>query len=347
MTSTVEAALPAQTSFADMLRALFPCGSITGAPKHRTMQLIDELEQSPRGLYTGAIGWLEAASAAGVEENETACGDFCLSVAIRTLTLGAADAAAMRRGEMGVGAGIVLDSVAADEYEECRLKARFLTEADPGIELFETMYATRADDVRHVDRHLARLATSAAWLGFRWDDAGEAALRERIAAQCRELPDGTPCRLRVALAKNGAVQLTAAPLAPLPQGPVGLLLAPDHGFAHVHSGDALLLRKTTRRAEFDRGWREAEARGGFDMLFFNERGELTEGGRSSVFVKLDGRWWTPPLTSGLLPGVTRGVLLEDPALNAAEKVLTRADVVNAEALLVCNALRGALAARLI
>ena len=108
-----------------------------------------------------------------------------------------------------------------------------------------------------------------------------------------------------------------------------------------------MLRKTTRRAEFDRGWREAEARGGFDMLFFNERGELTEGGRSSVFVKLDGKWWTPPLTSGLLPGVTRGVLLEDPVLDAAERVLTRTDLLNAQALLVCNALRGALPARLI
>jgi para-aminobenzoate synthetase/4-amino-4-deoxychorismate lyase len=339
MTSTIEAALPERSSFADVMRALFPCGSITGAPKHRTMQLIDELEQAPRGLYTGAIGWLDAA------ESGAACGDFCLSVAIRTLMLDAADAGGMRRGVMGVGAGIVLDSVAADEYDECRLKARFLTEADPGIELFETMYATRADGVRHLDRHLARLAASAAWFGFNWD---EAALRERLTAQCTELPgDGTPYRLRVALAKSGAVQLTAAPLAPLLQGPVGLLLAPDHGFANVHSDDSLLLHKTTRRAEFDRGWREAEARGGFDMLFFNERGELTEGGRSSVFVKLDGKWWTPPLASGLLPGVTRGVLLEAPSLDAAERVLTRADVLNAQALLICNALRGALPARLI
>jgi para-aminobenzoate synthetase/4-amino-4-deoxychorismate lyase len=351
MTSTIEATLAPRTSFADVMRALFPCGSITGAPKHRTMQLIDALEHGPRGLYTGAIGWLDATDAThatvGAGDQEPACGDFCLSVAIRTLTLDAADAGGMRRGVMGVGAGIVLDSVAADEYEECRLKARFLTEADPGIELFETMYATRADGVRHLDRHLARLAAGAAWFGFRWDDAHDAALRERLAAQCRDLPDGTPCRLRVALAKSGAVQLTAAPLAALPEGPVGLLLAPDCGFANVHSADALLLRKTTRRAEFDRGWREAEARGGFDMLFFNERGELTEGGRSSVFVKRDGRWWTPPLSSGLLPGVTRAVLLEDPTLNAVEKVLTREDLLNAQALLVCNALRGALPARLI
>ena len=348
MTSTVEATLRERTSFAEVMRALFPCGSIAGAPKHRTMQLIDALEHGPRGLYTGAIGWLDAAAGGADAADEAVCGDFCLSVAIRTLTLDAADQGGMRRGAMGVGAGIVLDSVAADEYEECRLKARFLTDADPGIELFETMYATRAGGVRHLERHLARLAAGAAWFGFRWDDAHEMALRERLAAQCGDLPDGgSPCRLRVALAKSGAVQLTAAPLAPLPDAPVGLLLAPDQGFANVHSADALLFRKTTRRAEFDRGWREAEARGGFDMLFFNERGELTEGGRSNVFVKRDGRWWTPPLTSGLLPGVMRGVLLDDPALDAAEKVLTREDVLTAQALLVCNALRGALAARLI
>lgn len=148
MTSTVEAKLRPGTTFADAMRALFPCGSITGAPKHHTMELIEALEHGPRGLYTGTIGWLDAPQAG------EACGDFCLSVVIRTLTLEASQSAApgaMRRGEMGVGAGIVLDSVAADEYEECRLKARFLTEADPGIELFETMYATRAQGVRHVE----------------------------------------------------------------------------------------------------------------------------------------------------------------------------------------------------
>lgn len=344
MTSTVEAKMRPGTTFADAMRALFPCGSITGAPKHRTMELIEALEHGPRGLYTGTIGWLDA------PRDGEACGDFCLSVVIRTLTLEAARSAApgaMRRGEMGVGAGIVLDSVAADEYEECRLKARFLTQADPGIELFETMYATRAQGVRHVERHLARLAASAAWLGFPCDVQ---ALRARLVEACAAFTgddENAPHRLRLALGKSGAATLTSAPLAPLARDTVGVLLAPDHGFAPVESADALLLRKSTRRAEFDRAWREAEAQGGFDMLFFNERDELTEGGRSNVFVKLDGQWWTPPLASGLLPGVMRGVLLDDAAFGAQERVLTREDVVNAEALLLTNALRGAVAARLI
>ncbi|QQC62484.1 chorismate-binding protein [Paraburkholderia ginsengisoli] len=363
MTSTVEATLLAGTSFAGVLRALFPCGSITGAPKHRTMQLIDELESTPRGLYTGAIGWLDAPSgatradadavAAGASTiagpastNDSACGDFCLSVAIRTLTLKRSAQTGGLQGTMGIGAGIVLDSVAADEYAECRLKARFLTGADPGFELFETMYATREEGVRHLTRHLERLASSAAALGFRLDDID--AIRAQIAAQCASLPAQIPHRMRLALSKDGTVHVGAAVLMPLADSTVGVLLGPDHAFLATEAGDPLLHYKTTRRADYDRGWREAEAKGAFDTLFFNDRGELTEGGRSNVFVKLAGRWWTPPLASGVLPGVMRSVLLEEASgLQAAEKILTQADVLNAEALLICNALRGALEARLV
>ncbi|MGF6776418.1 aminodeoxychorismate synthase component I [Paraburkholderia sp. GAS334] len=346
MTSTVEAQLRAHTSFADIIRALFPCGSITGAPKHRTMQLIDALESTPRGLYTGAIGWLDAPPAMdGTREKDDACGDFCLSVAIRTLTLDAPApvATGLRRGTLGIGAGIVLDSVAADEYAECRLKARFLTEADPGFQLFETMYATRENGVRHVGRHIARISASATYLGFGFD---EAAVREQIRAQCTQLTAETPHRMRLAVDKCGSTHLTAAPLAPLQGDVVDVLFAPDYGYAPTEAGDVLLHHKTTRRAEYDRAWHEAESKGAFDMLFFNERGELTEGGRTTVFVKLDGRWWTPPLSSGVLPGVMRSVLLEDAELQAAERVLLRTEVEGAEALMLCNALRGAVAARL-
>jgi para-aminobenzoate synthetase/4-amino-4-deoxychorismate lyase len=343
MTSTVEAALRPGTSFAAILRALFPCGSITGAPKHRTMQLIDELESTPRGLYTGAIGWLDA-PAPELAANENSGGDFCMSVAIRTLTLKPSAPTGELRGTMGIGAGIVLDSVAEDEYAECRLKARFLTGAEPGFELFETMYATREEGVRHVSRHLARLSASAATLGFQFDAAS---IRAQIAERCASLPAATPHRMRVALGKSGVTQITAAVLVPLADSTVDVLLATDHDFGATQAGDLLLRHKTTHRAQYDRGWREAEAKGAFDTLFFNERGELTEGGRSNVFVKLAGRWWTPPLASGVLPGVMRSILLEDDAnLQAAEKVLTEADVLSAEALLVCNALRGALPARI-
>ena len=361
MTSTIEADLREGTSFPDLLRALFPCGSITGAPKHRTMQLIDEIETTPRGLYTGTIGWIEPPSATAADSQAVRCGDFCLSVTIRTLTLDAPVAqGGTRRGTMGVGGGIVLDSVADDEYAECRLKAKFLTGADPGLQLFETMYATREAGVRHIERHLDRLGGSAAELGFLFD---EAAVRERLDAHCAGLPAGAPHRVRLALNKAGRTEITGGPLGAVtrladtagtspsnpPDGgaPVGVLLASTHGFAPTCSNRFLLRHKSTSRAEYDRAWRLAEAQGGFDMLFFNEQGELTEGGRSNVFVKLDGRWYTPPLSAGLLPGVMRQVLLEDPAMQASERTLTEADLLRAEALILCNALRGALPARLI
>ncbi|WP_261537546.1 aminodeoxychorismate synthase component I [Burkholderia multivorans] len=338
MTSTVEAGWRDGTTFADMLRALFPCGSITGAPKHKTMQLIDAIETTPRGLYTGTIGWLDAPRDAAA-----ACGDFCLSVAIRTLTLDAPPASApagddRRRGTMGVGAGIVLDSVAADEYAECELKARFLTDADPGFQLFETTCATRADGIRHVDRHLARLQRSADAFGFRFEAD---ALRRAIDARCAALHGDGPYRMKLSLAKDGTLDIVAAALKPLPAGPVRVWLAADHGFAPTRANDALLLHKTTRRADYDRAWQAAEALGGFDMLFVNERGELTEGGRSNLFVKLDGQWVTPPLASGVLPGVMRAVLLDDPAFGAVERIVTRDDLARAQALLLTNALRGA------
>jgi para-aminobenzoate synthetase/4-amino-4-deoxychorismate lyase len=373
MTSTIEADLRERTSFADVLRALFPCGSITGAPKHRTMQLIDEIETTPRGLYTGTIGWLEAPSMstppAGGEVAR--CGDFCLSVTIRTLTLSApGNAGGTRRGTMGVGGGIVLDSVAADEYAECRLKAKFLTGADPGFELFETMYATREDGVRYLERHLARLGKSAAELGFLFD---ESALRERLARHCAQLPAQVAHRVRLALSKEGRAQITGGALGEVTRladandnadrsntvaasvvsaasavsALVGVLLAPEHGFAPTRSNEFLLRHKSTSRAEYDRAWRLAETRRCFDILFFNEREELTEGGRSNVFVKLDGHWYTPPLSAGLLPGVMRQVLLEDAAMQARERTLTQAELLRAEALVICNALRGALPARIV
>ncbi|SAK53498.1 para-aminobenzoate synthase subunit I [Caballeronia catudaia] len=325
MTSTIEARVMPGTSFAGIVRALFPCGSITGAPKYRTMQLIDEIESTPRGLYTGAIGWLDAN------------GDFCMSVAIRTLVVDASKT----RGVLGIGAGIVLDSVAADEYEECLLKARFLTGADPGFELFETAFATRDEGVRHYARHVARLRGSAAYLGFGFD---ERALATQVEAQCAAFDAGKPYRLRIALNKDGRIAITSAPLGALPSDTVDVLLASERGFAPQSSVDPLLRHKTTRRADYDRAWKAAEAEGAFDMLFVNERGELTEGGRSSVFVRIDGTWFTPPIDAGVLPGVMRAVLIEE--LGAAERTLTPDDLSKAQDLLISNALRGGVKAHL-
>jgi para-aminobenzoate synthetase/4-amino-4-deoxychorismate lyase len=300
------------------------------------MQLIDALEPRPRGLYTGAIGWLQAPPPG------RACGDFCLSVAIRTLMLGS-EHKGLRCGELGVGAGIVIDSRADSEYAECRLKARFLTALDPGFQLIETLRVTLGPDGRHciplLKRHLARLADSAATLGFVHD---ETALRKMIAEHCATLVNAGDHCLRVLLHKHGCVELHASPLALPPSDPVDLLLA-DHA---IDGGDYLLRHKTTRRAQYNAAIGQAEAAGAFDMLFFNHAGELTEGGRCNVFLRIAGEWLTPPLSAGVLPGVMRSVLLDDPVWQAREARLTRADLVRAEAIVVCNALRGVLPAKL-
>lgn len=332
MTSTITARARDDLGLRQVFDALYPCGSITGAPKRRTMQILQSLEHWPRGLYTGAIGWFEPPAPG------RRLGDFMLSVPIRTLLLDAADANARRRGEMGVGAGIVYDSDARAEYQECLLKARFLTGAAPGFELFETMQAD-TEGCRLLERHLARLSASAAALGFALD---ESAVRNAIADACHAMAPGRDYRLRVALDANGGLQLRSAPVTPLAQ-PVRVLLSPRR----MPADDPLLAHKTTLRQTYDEGWQAAEAAGAFDSLFFNERGELTEGGRSNVFVRVGGRWYTPPLSSGLLPGVMRAQLLDDPDWNAVERPLTLQDLRDADAVCVCNALRGVLAAQVV
>ncbi len=330
MTSTVQAQLRKGVTLAEIFAALYPCGSITGAPKHRAMQVIRELEPDARGIYTGAIGWFEAPLA----DSTHAVGNFCLSVPIRTLVLDAANASGMRVGEMGVGAGIVYDSDAAEEFAECQLKARFLTGLPSDFELFETMYATHAQGCRHMERHLARLRTSAAYFGFCLD---EDAIRQMLQEACSGLlPEGAH-RMRLTLEKSGRCNIQTAALSSLPV-PLRVSIAPEPTL----SDDVFLRHKTTARVQYDAAWRAAETQGAFDMLFVNQQGELTEGGRSNVFVKLAGRWYTPPLSAGVLPGVMRSVLLDDPAWDAGERSLTVADLRKAESIVVCNALRGAL-----
>ncbi len=328
MTSTVRAQLRPDVALAALFAALYPCGSITGAPKRRTMEIIHELEPAARGFYTGAIGWFDP------PQQGSAVGDFCLSVPIRTLAL-QAPTHGVRRGEMGVGAGIVHDSDAAEEYAECQLKARFLTGLPNQFELFETLRATREGGCAQREAHLARLQASARYFGFACD-AGTA--RATLDKACAALGDGV-WRLRLALAQDGTFSLQSGALAPLAE-PVSVLLAPDT----TDSEDLFLRHKTSVRARYDAAWRAAEAEGAFDALFFNQRGELTEGGRSNVFVKLDGQWCTPPLQCGVLPGVMRAQILADPAWNACERIITREQLARATQLMLCNALRGALPA---
>jgi para-aminobenzoate synthetase/4-amino-4-deoxychorismate lyase len=350
MTSTVQARLRPGTDMPTLLRTTFPCGSITGAPKHHTMDLISRFESTPRGLYCGAIGWVDAPEPGGAYSS---IGNFCLSVAIRTLTLGEVDPATGARPlRLGVGAGIVQDSVALDELEECRLKARFLTGLNPGFELFETMRVEGVPGgVVHIARlqaHLARLQRSAQALGFALD-RGEA---EKVVAQALSdltavaSPSGV-WRLRLNLAADGHLGVTHAPLPELQRdelGRVKLVLSPHR----LPKANPLSRHKTTLRAHYDAAVREAETQGAFDALFFTGDGWLAEGARSTVFVKLEGQWCTPPLADGALPGVCREQVLAEGLWGqpVEERSLGLADLQRAQALAVGNALRGVVTAQL-
>lgn len=300
--------------FSDLLLALFPCGSITGAPKIRAMQIAAELEKNSRGLYTGALGWL------------TPNGDFRLNVAIRTLTLNAANT-----GKLGIGSGIVADSQAEAEWQECLLKARFLYDCDPGLKLIETLRRENGQ-YPHLAGHLARLRRSAAWFGFALD---EPALQQQLAAQ----PVSGLWRIRLTLAKSGEIEVQTFSL---PAEPEGMRQA-KWADARIDSSDPLRRHKTTERHIYDVALRQLPPNSSlFDVIFLNERGEVAEGARSNVFVERDGIFLTPPLASGCLPGVLRAELLA--SARAREAVLMPADL--ADGFWLGNALRGLIRVRL-
>jgi branched-subunit amino acid aminotransferase/4-amino-4-deoxychorismate lyase len=210
--------------------------------------------------------------------------------------------------------------------------------------LFETLCGARETGLRYLDHHLARLAASAQTLAFDYDLER---IRNEALRHAAALPEDGSYRVRIRLERSGTFEVNYAPLLSLDAAPITVLWGADWDFAPQMSSNPLLLHKTSLRDDYDKGWKLAESLGAFDMLFFNERGELTEGGRSNLFLRLKDRWWTPPLSSGVLPGIMRKVLLEDRSFDAAERILFFNDLLNAEDILLCNSLRGIMQARLL
>ncbi|NRG16206.1 aminodeoxychorismate synthase component I [Rhizobiales bacterium] len=312
MTSTVEGCIRPDVNFPEIVENLFPCGSITGAPKLSAMSILRDLETSPRGVYTGSIGYLAPG------------GDFRFNVAIRTLVIRADGT-----GEAGTGSGVVFDSGATPEYDECFLKLRFMTEEEKPFGLIETLRWTPQEGYFLLSRHLDRLGESAAYFGFDCDlETVEGALAERALSFSGER------RVRLELAAEGTFELTDAALTG--SAPAGWRVAICD--TPVSADDAFLYHKTTRRAFFD-DTRKAlcEELGVDEVLFVNEEGFLTEGSYTSLFIERDGRLLTPALRHGLLPGTFRAALLETG--RAIEANLTPADLANAEVFLG-NSVRG-------
>ena len=326
MTTAIEAQAQPHTGAADIFRAAFPCGSITGAPKRMSMQIIDALETSPRGLYTGSIGYLKPCpSGLGFEG--------ALNVVIRTLQLKPLSDG-LYQGTYGVGSGIVADSEAEAEYIECQWKAHFLNALAPEFGVFETLRA-EGGQCALLSLHLERLQEAAAALNLRLPpDAAQ-----QIGRYLQALPDAAPYRVKALLDSDG-LHLSHAACAPL-HGAQYALIAPQALPLH----DYLRRFKTTRRAAYDAGWQQAEQQGAFDSLFFNTEGCLLEGGRSNVFVRFGSEWHTPPLDLDILNGVMRRAVLADSQhyLNTAhifERRITQAQLRQADEIVLCNALRG-------
>ncbi|HEZ7218807.1 TPA: bifunctional anthranilate synthase component I family protein/aminotransferase class IV [Neisseria meningitidis] len=331
MTSTIQAQALPHISVADILRAAFPCGSITGAPKKMSMQIIESLEAEARGLYTGSIGYLNPCSGGlGFE------GTF--NVVIRTLSLTPLSDG-IYQGVYGVGSGIVIDSDPAAEYRECGWKARFLNELRPDFGIFETL---RVENGRCalLDRHLCRLKTSAQALNLPLPDGCENQIKQYIA----DLPDGV-FRVKALLASDG-ISLSRAVLNHLADKQ-RVIISPTI----LPAQNYLRRFKTTHRALYDQAWQTAETQGAFDSLFFNSDGILLEGGRSNVFVKHRGQWLTPSLDLDILNGIMRQAVLDEPQKylhtnQVIETHITQKTLQEAEEIRLSNALRGVFAAAL-
>ncbi|WP_263415656.1 aminodeoxychorismate synthase component I [Terriglobus albidus] len=307
MTSTIHGDLRPGIGYAEIFRALFPSGSIVGAPKIKTMELIHSLEEERRGVYTGCIGFIAPG------------GEACFSVAIRTITLKGGQA------EMGVGAGITYDSDPAAEYEETRLKGAFLQQDAEPFQLIETMLWD-GNLLHFLDEHLARLQQSAAYFDFVCDAD---ALRHALQQKVRTLAGMH--RIRLLSDRSGAFTIESAPIQ-LEDRPLRVMLSN----IRTRSGDLFLQHKTTRRKLYDEQLRLARERGFDEVLFLNEAGNVTEGAITNFFIERDGKLLTPPLKDGVLPGVLRS------HLHPEERSLKLEDLLPTDRLYLGNSVRGML-----
>jgi len=313
MTSTVSGKLRRGLSYYDIFKGVFPSGSITGAPKIRTMEIIHELEASPRGIYTGSIGYMAPN------------GSATFNVAIRTLDLQEGKA------QMGVGGGIVADSDPNDEYRECLLKAEFLIRPRREFQLIETMLWH--GEFRLLSMHLDRMESSASYFGFAFD---RAAVTEQLLAESLSFEPGALYRVRLLLAEDGELTVGHAPhIADA---------APQTRYIHLSSErtsstDVFLRHKTTQRRFYDSLYAKCREEGFDEVIFLNEKDEVTEGAISNIFIRKAGELLTPPLSSGVLPGIFRRHILET-EVTAKERVLTFEDLESADVIYLCNSLRG-------
>ncbi len=317
MISTIKGKLKPEIHLSELLHGLFPCGSITGAPKVRTMEIINELESEPRGIYTGAIGYL-------LPNDE-----FHFNVPIRTIDIGKDN-----HCEMGIGSGIIYESNPQAEYEECLLKANFLTGINNQFYLIETMkFDGEKQDYKNIEQHLERLHASASYFGF---VLKQRAMQEKLTALKEKLTTATRTsyKIRLTAFHSGDIELTHEAL-PEDDHTVKTLMLSKR---KINSQSIFQYHKTSRREIYNEEYDNAIKKGHYEALIFNEKNELAEACRHNIFIKIQDKWYTPPLSAGILNGVQRHNFKQRVA--AIEKPLTLDQLQHCEAIVLTNSVRG-------
>ncbi len=311
MTSTIKSKLRDKTSLYKLIKSIFPCGSITGAPKIRSMEIIRELEKEERKVYTGAIGFFQPGGIAK------------FNVAIRTILLN------KNKGEMGVGGGIVYDSRPDDEFKECKLKDHFLVRKPlPEIQLIETILFDK--NCKYSGTHLQRLKNSAEYFDFQFN---KKEILSRLKMTSKHLHQGR-YKVRLLLDKAGNIFIEHKKLGDIPI---------DYKITiskyRTDSNDAFYYHKTTNRQLYNQELEKIRKKGFYDVIFLNEKGEITEGSITNTYVKKKGFLYTPPIKCGLLNGIIRQAVLKKNQ-KIKEKIILTKDLSNADAVYISNSIIG-------
>ncbi len=320
MTSTINSTLQPGTTIEDLFLAMFPFGSITGAPKIRTMEIINELEKEPRGIYTGAIGYFSPD------------GNAQFNVAIRTPAIDK-----YGNGEMGIGGGIVAESLAKDEFEECLLKGHFLTKRINSFSLIETMRMENGE-IYLLDLHMERLIDSSKYFDL---ICPLKHIKTDLKMLNRKRETGL-FKIRLVLDQQGNYKIQINPIKGSPKKPVLLLKISEK---RMNSADLWLYHKTTNRTLYDTELNLAIKQGYDEVLFINERGEISEGSISNIFIQQSGQLVTPHQKAGLLKGTLRQSLLDNK--ECYETILKEQDILNAEKIFIGNSVMGLVEAELV
>jgi para-aminobenzoate synthetase/4-amino-4-deoxychorismate lyase len=313
MISEIKAKLRSKTKLSDVIKNIFPCGSVTGAPKIRTMEIISEIEKEKRNVYTGSIGIFTKDK-------------ITFNVAIRTLLIDKKT----NKGEIGLGSGIVWDSDPNKEFDEVKLKSKFLTSPQEYFEIFETILIEKQKPFL-IKEHIERMKNAAEFFLFKLD---EKEIKYAIDKTIEKTDAAKNYKLKIKLSKYGSVSTVLSELSPTP-----LRIKVIVSKSKVNSKEKHQYFKTTNRKLYDDELKHYSKQGYFEVIYFNERNELAEGSFTNIFIKRNSRIFTPPISSGILNGVYRNYLLQKNS-EIRQTTLTLNDLINADEIFLTNSVRG-------